>query len=184
MGTIREYKPLQLFLHEIKTPLATIIGYLDLLTRDDISLKIGKAEILATLKRNAWRLHRLLDLLHQWLAIQAGESRKLPDKSEDLLLLLKQEVSCFFPSLEESLPSLLQHPQRERAIFLLRFLQSLSPESWDRAEIRVKDQEIIITLCGKPLQTHLHLLKEIVESVGARSDSFNRDEVKILLPPR
>ncbi|OHB33472.1 MAG: hypothetical protein A2X84_13755 [Desulfuromonadaceae bacterium GWC2_58_13] len=79
--------------HELQTPLATIIGYSELLLTQSQRLEKGEKDSLAYINRKAWALSKIVDELLDVSRIESGHALPLEKESCDINDMLQQAVA-------------------------------------------------------------------------------------------
>jgi signal transduction histidine kinase len=158
--------PVRLFFHELKTPLATLVGYLDLLDRHHPGVEDRKEETLTILKRNARRLHLLITLLEEWLMLERGVSEPLASKTPIYLEEMEKEADSLF-EIAQKVKTIAHHPHQEKILFVLRLVKALDDKRLG-LDLRVKRGEVELALPGKIVASHLLFVTEVARTLGAK----------------
>lgn len=115
--------------HDIRTPLTSVIGYLDLLAEDQVRSPEDQARYIAITRNKAGRLEELIEEFFQ-IAKAQSLSDSFGREELDLILLLRQIIDEFYPSLKKrglevafSGPASL--PVHAESILLMRALSNL-----------------------------------------------------------
>ncbi len=86
--------------HDLRTPLTSIIGYLDLVAREDITSEVQKKYIKIAYDKSK-RLEKMIEDLFSYTKFEFGEV-KLYEDSVDLVKMMEQLLDEFYPSFEEN----------------------------------------------------------------------------------
>ena len=86
--------------HDVRTPIASLLGYLDALESDMVSGE-EKDEYIRIARKKAYDLKRLVDSLFDWFKIDSNEL-KLSKEKTDICELTKEIVIDWLPVLEQN----------------------------------------------------------------------------------
>lgn len=87
--------------HDLRTPLTSIIGYLDLVSKNDKLTEDGKKRYIEIAYNKSKRLEKLIEDLFAYTKFSFGEV--VMEKSEiDMIKFINQLVDEFYPSFQES----------------------------------------------------------------------------------
>jgi len=169
---------LSLWIHELKTPLVTIIGFADLLLKkiEDLNGK-KKREIYAHLgivRKNAEKLHTGLSLFKKWLFLRLDPEKLFKKKPT-----LKETIEENLPSL--SLPLFYQIP--EKLSLFLKGMETVPEEKG--VEIQYKEPKtLIVTIKGVPYSKFPFriLMQELIRTYPEGALKEKEDEIEIILP--
>jgi hypothetical protein len=183
---------LSLWIHELKTPLVTIIGFADLLLKkiEDLNGK-KKREIYAHLgivRKNAEKLHTGLSLFKKWLFLRLDPEKLFKKKPT-----LKETIEENLPPL--SLPLFYQIPEKlslssprlPMALFLIElFLKGMETVPEEKGvEIQYKEPKtLIVTIKGVPYSKFPFriLMQELIRTYPEGALKEKEDEIEIVLP--
>lgn len=85
--------------HDIRTPLATLLGYLEAVSQDIVT-GTERDEYTASALRKAYDLKNYVDILFEWLKLEAGE-RKFYFEQTDIHEITRHVIADFIPSIEK-----------------------------------------------------------------------------------
>ncbi|MBE5961214.1 MAG: HAMP domain-containing histidine kinase [Lachnospiraceae bacterium] len=86
--------------HDLRTPLTSIIGYLDLVSRQDITSETQQKYIKIAYDKSK-RLEKMIEDLFSYTKYEFGEVKMYED-SMDLVKMLEQLLDEFYPSFEDN----------------------------------------------------------------------------------
>jgi len=159
--------PIHLFLHELKTPLTTLMGYLDLWSRQHPDLESRRGEALAVMKRNTHKLQLLIQLLEEWLWIQRGDFERMMARTPRYLEELEGEREPF-SSIARTLKGIPHHPLLEKILFLLRLIRVLDDGN-PKVDLRLQTDGVILTLSGRIASSHAPWLIAIFQALSGET---------------
>jgi signal transduction histidine kinase len=97
--------------HDVRTPLASLIGYLEAIT-DGLVTEAEQQEYLRAAQAKAFELETYIDTLFEWVKLESGE-RHYHFEATDISELLREIVSEWIPRMEMRFSYDIQIPEKE-----------------------------------------------------------------------